>query len=83
MITLNQHIEQLQNLIKDNPKLKDLPIVYSSDDEGNHFQYVNFKASAGCFIKKDQDYMTEIEIYGDGVTPEDNSRLAINCTCIN
>jgi len=58
-------------LVKENPKLKDLPIVYSKDDEGNEFQKVCFTAGVG-----------HIDERGDFVNSNEGDKKT-NCVCIN
>lgn len=72
MITLQEHIETLQKLVKENPKLKTLPIVYSMDDEGNGFQKVVYKAGVG-----------HIDERGEFDSDCNETDKKVNCVCIN
>jgi len=72
MITISEHIEALQRIVKDNPEYKDLPIVYAVDSEGNSFSEVFFTAMAG-----------HIENSEFTPTPELGDDKKINCICIN
>ena len=77
---LQEYIDNLQELIKENPKLKDATVVYSRDDEGNGFYEVGFTPSAGYF-----------EYGGSFITPEDKEAWEyyeltdddLNSVCIN
>lgn len=71
MITLREYIEKLQELAKQNPNLKDLPIIYSRDDEGNQFQKVVYTAVPG-HIDKVGEFRNENE-----------TSKKTNCVCIN
>ena len=41
-MTLRDYIKHLQMVAKRDEKLLDLPVIYSSDDEGNSFDDVKF-----------------------------------------
>ena len=41
MKTVRNLIDYLHKLIEDDPRVEDLPIIYSSDDEGNNYQKVH------------------------------------------
>lgn len=43
MTTLDRYIEQLIQFRNEYPESADLPVFYSSDDEGNSFHAVNFE----------------------------------------
>lgn len=81
-MTLQEYINNLQELITENPKLKDATVVYSRDDEGNGFFEVGYTPSAGYF---DGDYG------GSFITSEDKESWNdceltdndINSVCIN
>ena len=72
MITLQEHIETLQKLAKENPKLKALPIVYSRDDEGNGFQKVVYQPGVG-----------HIDERGEFDSDCTRKGKKVNCVCIN
>jgi len=80
-ITLKQHLDRLTELVKKNPKLKDMKIIYSTDSEGNHFENVVFKATSGM-LSEGGEFFSEQEIYGKNPDVL-QSKLAINCVCIN
>ena len=42
-MTLNEYIEHLQTLVKNDPSLGDAPVMYAVDDEGNGFDEINFE----------------------------------------
>ena len=44
-----EYVENLSELLKDNPELGDLLTVYSSDDEGNNYQILGTSPSIGSF----------------------------------
>ena len=74
MITLQEHIETLQKLAKENPKLKSLPIVYSRDDEGNGFQKVVYQPGVGHIDERGEF---------DSVSDCNETDKKVNCVCIN
>ena len=72
MITITEHIEALQRIVKDNPEYKDMQIVYAVDSEGNNFSEVFFTAMAGHI--ENSEFTTITELSGD---------KKVNCICIN
>jgi hypothetical protein len=40
-MTLEEYIAKLQRFAEENPEHKDKRVVYSHDDEGNQYQYLN------------------------------------------
>lgn len=44
-MTLKQHIEYVEELVKNNPEVLELEVVYAIDDEGNDYKLVSFKPS--------------------------------------
>jgi len=71
--TLRQLINRLNDIAKDNPEALDLPLVYSSDDEGNAFHRVHFDAGLGNYNERDREFINKEEAAGKET----------NCVCIN
>ena len=71
--TLRQLINRLNHIAKENPKALDLPLVYSSDDEGNAFHRVHFDAGVGNYNERNREFLNTEEADGKEV----------NCVCIN
>lgn len=44
-LTLREVIKNLQNIARHNPDLLDKPVISSSDDEGNSYNYVYYTAT--------------------------------------
>jgi hypothetical protein len=66
---LKTFIFLLQKIEKDHPNLE---VIYSSDDEGNHFEKVKFEPSMGVFG------------HGEFVSIEqEESNSKANAVCIN
>lgn len=42
---LSDYILELSKLVRENPKCLDYDVIYSADDEGNHYQMVHFSPS--------------------------------------
>ena len=38
-MSLEEYVEGLNDFLKENPKAKELPVVYASDPEGNNWHY--------------------------------------------
>lgn len=68
-MTLNEYITQLQDLVKQEPKLGKLSCIYFSDDESNNWQYL-------------QNSPCTALIEDGGVTTSVNDDSA-NAICIN
>ena len=66
MKTLSTYINNLQNLLD---KHGDIPIVYSSDDEGNYYDYVHYDPEAGMFNGTDYVGDTDEDYESSGFEP--------------
>jgi len=71
---LSTYIESLEDALK---KYGDLEVVYSSDDEGNSFDKINFSPSTGHFFSEDREWISEDDILDDDLDFE------INSVCVN
>ena len=58
-MTLKEYIEELNKLVKQNPKILELPVIYSADDEGNHYQMVHYTPTLGTFDDFDGEWEAE------------------------
>jgi hypothetical protein len=60
---VNEYVQNLVQLLKKDPEIGELEVIYSQDDEGNSYQKVNFHA---CLLKtkglKNQYIDVEIQI---------------------
>lgn len=65
---LKEYIKKLNDILEEHG---DLECIYSSDDEGNNFQRVNYSPQAGNFEEED---FNEVDSDDD---------KEINCVCIN
>jgi hypothetical protein len=74
---LGAYIKTLQQMVKENPELKNYEVVYSADDEGNQFQVVYFSPTVGQY--KDGEFMTS----GDLESFDMDSNFKNNAVCIN
>ena len=52
---LKEYLESINELVKNNPSLLELDVVYASDDEGNNYDFVAFTPSVGKFNGKPWD----------------------------
>lgn len=73
-MTLREFKQNIDKMLKDNPGLADLPVIYSCDDEGNTYQKVVFAPSGMCISNIEEDRHLEPEIYEE---------QKVNCICIN
>ena len=44
-------MKKIETMVTDNPEILEYNLVYSSDDEGNNFNLVNFSPSLGEYIQ--------------------------------
>lgn len=56
MTTLKQYVEWVNHFYNNNPEYADLPVFYSTDDEGNSFDSIKFEPSAMVFYDVNQRY---------------------------
>jgi len=54
---LKEYINTLVEMIKQNPEIEDMEVIYSVDDEGNTFQKVNFTPSVMLSQGLDNNYI--------------------------
>lgn len=50
------NLNTLNTLVKENPELLELSVVYSRDDEGNGFQEVHYNPSVGVYLEEDREF---------------------------
>lgn len=73
--TLKDNIEGIE---ASHPEWMDLPLIYSSDDEGNSYHRV-YNDLTEMKAENVEDYHIEmIEVEGD-----ENESKGINCICVN
>ena len=90
MKTLKQLSLDIDNLLRENPQFGDLPVIYSSDDEGNSYKKVHQDVTPAMAIDVKE---WELELVGflgnnkNDYEEEENQDLIevkdINCICIN
>ena len=69
---LKKYLETLNAMVQANPALLELEVIYSSDDEGNHYDKVHYTPSPGKFVDNG---------YGGEFDPDDAHKH--NAICIN
>ncbi len=79
MITLNQWLNSIQEMIKKNPKIGNYPLIYSIDDEGNEYHKV---ISAPTLVQVYNLNDRSLEIVGFKDDP-DIADEDCNAICIN
>jgi hypothetical protein len=75
MITVNELIKELTNMVLEDKRIGDLPIIYSADDEGNAYQKVHNLPSL-YQVENIEDYYLEI-------SDVDEESEEPNCVIIN
>jgi hypothetical protein len=79
MKTLKDLKDNIERLLIEHPEYANLPLIYSSDDEGNSFHLVH---SSLCLAQVEDIKEYYLELVGfDG--DEDINSEDINCICIN
>ncbi len=73
---LKEYLENLNELIKENPDALNYTVVAASDDEGNSFIEVVFAPSLGNF--KNGEFND-----GDDGSEETEEEFILNAVCIN
>ena len=72
---LRGYIENLNKIIRENPRASELEVIYSIDSEGNSFHPVYFEPTEGHF--EDGEFLSKEQL-------EDWDRYAeTNAICIN
>lgn len=72
MTTLSGYIEQLQELIDDDPTLADVEVMYAVDDEGNEYSAIHNEPMAAKVISTDGMVPYRVDnIYWDDQEVED------------
>jgi len=79
--TFKEYVDKLNNLLKNNPKLKNLPVYYAVDEEGNEYKQVLYDPS---FVALDvsNDFNQLIGVYLDEKT-RDIDKDQINGVVLN
>lgn len=72
---LKEYLEELQNMINDNPEILEYDLIYSSDDEGNSFDMISFGPSI-------QKFNGENTVHPDDIENYEESELT-NVICLN
>ena len=79
MRTLIDLLKDITTLLTEHPEWANLPIIYSSDDEGNNYQKIHNGLSPAEIYDLNERNLDLIGfLEGDGIDERD-----INCICIN
>ena len=74
-MTVRNYVNTLVEMLKKNPEIEHYQVIYSSDDEGNTFQKVNFTPCVMLSKGLDNNY---IVIESSTPEPEDGDVVCIN-----
>ena len=80
--TLQEYVDDLQSLIITRPELKDLPVIYSKDEEDNGFKPIYYTASPGHYVQDDDEFVSEEQIKEEPEEWEEFGTV-INAVCVN
>lgn len=78
--TVQDLINNLQELIKLKPEAKDYPIIYSHDDEGNVFQKVHNPPALTQVEDLNEHYVETVGYYDP--EDEDEAIALTDCNCV-
>jgi hypothetical protein len=79
-MNLKTYLENLNQMVKENPSLLEYTVISSIDDEGNGFNEVYWEPSLGHF-NEDGDFYSKENIEEE---PEEyDEDIEINAICIN
>ena len=74
-MTLRGYVQTLVDMLKRNPEIEHYTVIYSSDDEGNSYQKVNFTPSVMLSEGLDNNY---IVIESADIKPDEGDVVCIN-----
>lgn len=78
---LKDFLENINQMIQENPDLLEFEVVYAKDDEGNEFDNITYEPSLGYFDVADWNFIHKDnfeEMQDDGWDD-----LEVNSICIN
>lgn len=73
-MTLGKYVETLVDMLKRNPEIEDYTVIYSSDDEGNTYQKVNYTPTIMLSEGLDNNYL----VVESADKPEQGDTVCIN-----
>ena len=81
--TLKEYIEDLQDIISENPEAIDFPVIYSIDDEGNDYYHKVIYNPSLFYVGDLDDYYLEDVISEDNLEEDGDDNTKLNAICIN
>lgn len=81
---LKEYIKELQNLVKEYPQFAELPVAYSSDDEGNSYHLVHNTGTPIQVEDPTTHYLELVNYFNGDEEDRDNAALKdVNIILIN
>ena len=77
-MTVNEYVNNLTQLLKKNPEIAELEVIYSQDAEGNSYQKVFYSPSIMKTEGLENAYVTEVINIDPDQIDEETSALCIN-----
>ena len=68
---LKEFLENLNELVKENPQVLEYEVIYAKDDEGNGFSEIVYTPSVG-FLDDDSEFTDEVSEDWDELEEEPN-----------
>jgi len=71
---LKKYLEKLNNLVKEDESLLEVPVIYASDDEGNSYQEVCFSPCVRGVLDMNERYLE---------TTDEIDSSVVKTVCVN
>ena len=81
MKTLKELSLEIDILLRENPQFGDLPIIYSSDDEGNRYQKIHQDITPAQVHNIEEWELELVGFFEEG--SEEIDKKDVNCICVN
>ena len=82
MITLNGYIGFLQSIVEENKEFGEMPVAYSTDDEGNAYHLIHQQLTP-CQVNDLEERYLDIHGYYDDTPDSDIKIEDVNCIIVN
>lgn len=78
---LKQYLENLLNMVKENPLVLEYEVISSIDDEGNGYNTIYYSPTLGYYNEEDKEFYSKENIEEE--SEEYNGNIEINAICVN
>ena len=77
---LKQYLENLNDLVKEDPTALNMEVVAAIDDEGNGYNAIHYSPSLGVYNDEDREFSSDKE---DWEECNEDEEFKPNAICIN